>query len=120
VSDDVTADVDPPSGEPGGQPDLSIGRSVIVEVARLAALEVPDVLKVARRGPWWRAALAGPPIMVRVRADGVIVKLRIIVRPGADLVSTGARVRDSVGRAVERLLGLHVQEVNVLVDGIGL
>ena len=100
-------------------PDLSVGRGVIVEVARLAALEVPEVLRVARRGPPWRAALAGPPIMVRVRADGVIVRLRIIARPGADLAVTGRRVRDAVGRAVERLLGLQVQEVSVLIDGVG-
>jgi uncharacterized alkaline shock family protein YloU len=99
--------------------DLSVGRGVIVEVARLAALEVPAVLRVARRGPRWRAALAGPPVMVRVRADGVTVKLRIIARPGADLVATGRHVRDSVARAVERLLGLQVREVNVLVDGVG-
>jgi uncharacterized alkaline shock family protein YloU len=103
----------------GRIPNLSVGRSVIVEVARLAALEVPDVLKVARRGPRWRAALAGPPIMVRVRADGVTVKLRIIARPGADLAATGRRVRDAVGRAVERLLGLQVREVSVLIDGVG-
>lgn len=100
-------------------PDLSVGRGVIVEVARLAALEVPEVLRVARRGPPWRAALAGPPIMVRVRADGVVVRLRIIARPGADLTATGRRVREAVGRAVERLLGLQVLEVSVLVDGVG-
>jgi uncharacterized alkaline shock family protein YloU len=99
--------------------DLSVGRSVIVEVARLAALEVPDVLRVARRGPPWRAALAGPPIMVRVRPDGVVVRLRIIARPGADLADTGRHVREAVGRAVERMLGLHVQEVSVLIDGVG-
>ena len=84
--------------------DLSVGRSVIVEVARLAALEVPDVLRVARRGPRWRAALAGPPITVRVRADGVIVRLRIIARP-APTCRDGRLVRDAVGRAVERMLG---------------
>jgi uncharacterized alkaline shock family protein YloU len=105
--------------ETGGSPDLSVGRSVIVEVARLAALEIPDVLRVARRGPRWRAALAGPPVMVRVRADGVTLKLRIIARPGADLADTGRRVRDAVGRAVERLLGLRVNEVSVLIDGVG-
>jgi uncharacterized alkaline shock family protein YloU len=99
--------------------DLSVGRSVIVEVARLAALEVPEVLRVARRGPPWRAALAGPPIIVRVRAEGVVVRLRIIARPGADLAATGRRVRDAVGRAVERMLGLKVQEVSVLIDGVG-
>ena len=117
LPDDAALDAGPSSVELA--PDLSVGRSVIVEVARLAALEVPDVLRVARRGPRWRAALAGPPIMVRVRADGVVVRLRIIARPGADLAVTGRRVREAVGRAVERLLGMRVQEVSVLVDGVG-
>jgi uncharacterized alkaline shock family protein YloU len=99
--------------------DLSVGRGVIVEVARLAALEVPDVLRVARRGPRWRAALAGPAVMVRVRPEGVVVRLRIIARPGSDLAETGRRVREAVGRAVERMLGLEVREVSVLIDGVG-
>jgi uncharacterized alkaline shock family protein YloU len=116
---DPTEPHDAPGSAPDSGPDLSVGRSVIVEVARLAALEVPEVLSVARRGPRWRAALAGPPIMVRVRADGVTIRLRIIARPGADLADTGRRVRDAVGRAVERLLGLHVREVSVLIDGVG-
>ncbi len=105
--------------EPGLRPDLSVGRSVIVETARLAALEVPDVLRVDRGGPRWRALLAGPPIMVRVRGDVVSVRIRIIARPGADLVATARRVRAAVSAAVERLLGLRVGEVTVLVDGVG-
>ena len=40
-------------------PDLSVGRGVIAEVARLSALEIPEVLRVARGGPPWRVALAG-------------------------------------------------------------
>jgi uncharacterized alkaline shock family protein YloU len=101
------------------RPDLSVGRSVIVETARLAALEVPEVLRVDRGGPRWRAILAGPPITVRVRGDEVRVRLRIIARPGADLVATTERVRSAVAAAVERLLGLRVGEVTVLVDGVG-
>lgn len=108
--------VRPPADEPV---ELTVGRGVIVEVARLAALEIPEVLAVARRGPPWRAALAGPPIAVRVRKEGVEVELRIIGRPGADLVAAGRQVREAVGRAVERLLGLEVRSVTVLVDGVG-
>jgi len=99
--------------------ELTVGRGVIVEVARLAALEVPDVLQVARRGPPWRAALAGPPIMVRVGKDGIELELRVIARPGADLAAMGRHVRNAVGLAVERLLGQTVRSVTVLVDGVG-
>jgi len=117
--DDLVVDTQP-LGPASSQPvELSVGRGVIVEVARLAALEIPDVLRVARRGPPWRAALAGPPIMVRVRKEGVELELRIIARPGADLAAAGRRVRNAVGLAVERLLGLEVRSVTVLVDGVG-
>ncbi len=109
-----------PEGPPSAEPiELTVGRGVITEVARLAALEVPDVMRVARRGPPWRAALAGSPITVRVRKDGVDLELRIIARPGADLVATGRGVRNAVGLAVEKLLGLQVRSVTVLVDGVG-
>jgi uncharacterized alkaline shock family protein YloU len=109
-----------PLGPPTERPvELTVGKGVIVEVARLAALEIPEVLQVARRGPPWRAALAGPPVSVRVGTEGVEVQLRIITRPGADLVRAGRQVRDAVGRAVERLLGLEVRSVTVLIDGVG-
>lgn len=117
--DDLVVDTEP-LGPPASQPvELLVGRGVIVEVVRLAALEIPEVLRVARRGPPWRAALAGPPIAVRVRKEGVELELRIIARPGADLASAGRRVRDAVGLAVERLLGLDVRSVTVLIDGVG-
>ena len=54
-----------------------------------------------------------------LRREGVELELRIIARPGADLVVAGRRVREAVGRAVERLLGLQVRSVTVLVDGVG-
>ena len=117
--DDLLVDTEP-LGRPTSQPvELSVGHGVIVKVVRLAALEIPEVLRVARRGPPWRAALAGPPIAVRVRKEGVELELRIIARPGADLASAGRRVRDAVGLAVERLLGLDVRSVTVLIDGVG-
>ncbi len=100
-------------------PSLSVGRGVIVEMARLAALEVPEVLRVARGGPRWRAMLVGPPIRVRVRGDEVSLRLWLIARPGADMTALGAGVRAAVGAAVERLLGLRLGSVSVVVDGVG-
>jgi uncharacterized alkaline shock family protein YloU len=117
--DAIVVDAEP-AGPPSPTPiELSVGRGVIVDVVRQAALEIPEVLAVARRGPRWRAALAGPAIAVRVRPEGVEIELRIIARPGADLVAAARRVRDAVGLAVQRLLGLVVRSVTVLVDGVG-
>ena len=102
-----------------GAPVLSVGRGVIAEVARLAALEVPEVLRIGRAAPPWRVALAGSPIRVRVRAGEVSVRLWLVARPGADLVAATASVQRAVGTAIERLLGLRVAGVTVLVDGVG-
>jgi uncharacterized alkaline shock family protein YloU len=92
---------------------------VITEVTRLAALEVPEVLRVGRAAPPWRVALAGSPIRVRLRAGEVSLRLWVVARPGADLVRATTNVRAAVATAIERLLGLRVGGVTVVVDGIG-
>jgi uncharacterized alkaline shock family protein YloU len=100
-------------------PALSVGRGVIVEMIRLAAFEVPGVIRVARGGPAWRAVFRGAPVAVRVRGDQVDVRLWVVARPGADVTSVAQQVRTAVTGAVERLLGLHLRSVTVVVDGIG-
>ena len=100
-------------------PALSVGRGVIVEMIRLAAFEVPGVMRVARGGPAWRAVFRGSPVAVRVRGDQVDVRLWVGARPGSDVASVARQVRVAVTGAVERLLGLHLQSVTVVVDGIG-
>jgi uncharacterized alkaline shock family protein YloU len=100
-------------------PDLSVGPGVIRETVRLAALEVPGVLRVGRGGPRWRDVLGGAPIRVRIRDGRVDVTLRVVARPRQPLIPLTAQVRSAVGAAVERLLGMELGAVTVLVDGIG-
>jgi uncharacterized alkaline shock family protein YloU len=100
-------------------PVLAVGRSVIVEMVRLAALEVPGVIRVARGGPALRAWFAGSPVGVRVRDGRVSVRLWVIARPGVALVPLAAQVRSAVTGAIERLLGLEAGMVTVIVDGVG-
>lgn len=98
---------------------LSVGPGVIRETVRLAAIEVPGVIRVGRGGPRWRSALAGSPIRVRVRDGRVHVTIWLVARPRQQLVPLTEQVRGAVGAAVERLLGLELGGVTVLVDGIG-
>ena len=44
-------------------PMLSVGRGVIVDMARLAALEVPGRAAGRARRPDWRAFFRGPPVV---------------------------------------------------------
>ena len=98
---------------------LSVGPGVIRETVRLAALEVPGVLRVGRGGPRWREILGGSPVKVRVRDGRVHVTVWLVARPRQRLVPLTDQVRSAVAAAVERLLGMELGGVTVLVDGIG-
>jgi uncharacterized alkaline shock family protein YloU len=96
-----------------------VGRGVITELVRLAAMEVPGVARVGRGGPAWRRVLGGPAVSVQVRNDRVLVRLWVVARPGQPLTRLAGQVRVAVTATVERLLGLDLGAVTVLVDGVG-
>ena len=100
-------------------PSLTVGPAVITELVRLAAFEVPGVVRVGRGGPAWRAWLSGPSVRARLRDDRVEVRLWIVARPGHPLGPLTRQVRTAVAATVERLLGLELGAVTVLVDGVG-
>ena len=100
-------------------PELTVGRAVIAELVRLAALEVPGVVRVGRGGPPWRGWFSGPAVRIRIRDERVLVRLWLVARPGQPLAPLAGQVRTTVAATVERLLGLELGSVTVLVDGVG-
>ena len=105
-------------GTPGrGNERLTVSHGVIVEMVRVAALEVPGVLRVRRGGPL--AWLGGSPVRTRVSDSRVSVRVWVIARPGHALGPLVAQVHQAVGATIERLLGLELGEVTVVVDGVG-
>ena len=100
-------------------PQLDIGRPVVEQMVRLAALEVPGILRVGRGGIALAAWFAGPPVKVRLREGRVDVRLWVIARPAIALQPLAKQVSSAVGAAVERLLGLKLGALVVVVDGIG-
>jgi uncharacterized alkaline shock family protein YloU len=85
-------------------------------MVRLAALEVPGVLKVGRGGPL--ARLGGSPVRASVGDGKVSVRVWIIARPDYALTPLAVQVRQAVGATVERLLGMEIGEVTVVIDGV--
>lgn len=96
---------------------LTVTHSVVVEMVRVAALEVPGVLKVGRGGPL--AWLGGSPVRAQVGDGKASVRVWIVARPGHALRPLAAQVRQAVAATIDRLLGLEVGEVTVVVDGVG-
>jgi uncharacterized alkaline shock family protein YloU len=54
-----------------------------------------------------------------VQEGKVTVRLAIVARPGQALPPLVAAVRAAIGATVERLLGLELEAVSVVVDGVG-
>jgi uncharacterized alkaline shock family protein YloU len=100
-------------------PELTVGRGVIAELVRLAAFEVPGVARVGRGGPAWRRLVGGPAVSVRIRDERVVVRLWVVARPGHALAPLSEQIRATVAATVERVLGLELGAVTVLVDGVG-
>jgi uncharacterized alkaline shock family protein YloU len=100
-------------------PELSVGKGVITEMVRLAAVEVPGVARVGRRGPAWRSVIAGPAITTQLSEGGVRVRIWVVARPGQGLLPLTHQVRAAVSATVERMLGLQLESVTVTVDGVG-
>lgn len=98
---------------------LVVDKGVIDETVRSAALEVPGVLRVGRGGPAWRTWIAGRAVRTRVDDGRVTVRIWLVARPGQSLPALSARVRSAVSSAVERLLGLELESITVIIDGVG-
>lgn len=99
--------------------DLTIGPGVIAELVASAALEVPGVLRVGRGGTVLRRFFGEPAVSVRFDEERVRVRLWIVARPGQAIKPLTGQVGTAVAATVERLLGLGLAEVTVLVDGVG-
>lgn len=99
--------------------ELTVGRAVIAQLVRLAAIEVTGVARVGRARPAWASWLAGPAVRVRIRDERVLVRLHVVARPGQALGPLAAEVRSRIEATIERLLGLKLETVTVIVDGVG-
>jgi len=99
-------------------PVLAVSRPVVRDVLRRAALEVPGVVRVGRGGPAWRRLLGGG-VSIRIHDAQVDARLVVVARPGQPLPAVAADVRHAAAAAIERLLGLRLGAVSVVIDGVG-
>ena len=101
------------------RPTLAVSNGVVRDMVRLAAMEVPGVLRVGwAGGPLWRV-FAGRPVRVHIRDGAVEARVVVVARPGQPLAQLAADVQAAVTAAIERLLGLDLGAVTSRIDGGG-
>jgi uncharacterized alkaline shock family protein YloU len=99
----------------------TIAPDVLLTIARLSALSVPGVVRMA---PVPVAVdrlfkrLPDEGVRIEVRQMAVVVDLYLVMQPSADVHEVGRTVQDVVARAIQEMVGMNALAVNVHVEDI--
>ena len=99
----------------------SIAPGVLITIARLTALSVPGVAMIAsipggvnrlfRRG-------SGEGVRIEVDEDAVSIDLYLILARNTNVREVSRKVQAEVGRAIEDMVGMQVQRIDVHIEDI--
>jgi len=98
-----------------------IAPKVLITTARLTALGVPGVVGLAPiPGGVNRLFRRGDGEGVRIEVDGqaVSVDLHLIVGQGTNVRELGRKVQAEVARAIEELIGMSVQRIDIHIEDV--
>jgi uncharacterized alkaline shock family protein YloU len=101
---------------------VTIAPNVLVTIVQKAASSIPGVAELHDGPPAVKRLLGlhtvGEGVEVSVLNDQVIVDVYLIAHRGVDLLQMGWQLQHEVTRAIEDIVGMEVQEVNVHVEDV--
>lgn len=101
---------------------VRIAPQVLSTIVTNAALEIPGVARMAQpQDQWMRWLGRDVPhqgVSLTVKENTVSADLYLVVEMGADVVSVGTAVQEEVAAALEHIVGMQVQEVNVYIQDV--
>lgn len=95
----------------------TIAPEVLETIARLTTLAVPGVARMTSP-PGIRRLLGQDGVDIRVTGNSVQVKLYIVTEPHANMLSVGRQIQAEVTRAIQDLVGMEVQSVDVYIEDV--
>ncbi len=97
---------------------ITVDPEVLETIARLTALAVPGVVRIAP-GPQKARWLGGKEgVQITLRDGKVLVDLYIVVESGYNMLALGRQVQTEVIRAIQDMVGLEVEAVNVYIEDV--
>lgn len=96
---------------------ITIAPQVLVTTARLTALAVPGVARLIAP-PGMGRVFSSDGVRVLVEDDRVYVKIYVMTEPGANLLGIGRKIRSEVTRALENMVGVEVEAVDVYIEDV--
>jgi len=104
------------------QDTITIAPSVLITIARQAALDVEGVSHMGvipvDVGRLLRGQTLSSGVVLDVKERSVGLDLYLVVKPGTRMQETGGLVQQSVTRAIEDLVGMQVTRVDIHIEDV--
>lgn len=98
---------------------ITIAPQVLITTARLTALAVPGVARLIAP-PGVGRLLQSDGVKIKVVDEKVYVKIYVMTDPGANMLAVGRKIRDEVTRALEDMVGVDVEAVDVHIEDVAI
>jgi uncharacterized alkaline shock family protein YloU len=96
---------------------ITIAPEVLVTTARLTALAVPGVSRLASP-PGVGRLLPNEGVRVKIVDDKVYVKVYVMTDPGVNMLAVGRKIRAEITRALQDMVGVEVKAVDVHIEDV--
>ena len=104
------------------QDTITIAPSVLITIARQAAVDVKGVARMGTIPIDVTHLLKGNPmgsgVVLELEEGKVSIELYLIVKPGVNMRDVSREVQQSVTRSIQELVGMAVLKVNVHIEDV--
>ncbi|MBI5651933.1 MAG: Asp23/Gls24 family envelope stress response protein [Chloroflexi bacterium] len=101
---------------------VTVSPEVLIQLVQLTALTTPGVARLSRDHPNSVQRLfsgkASEGIRLALADDAVSLDLYVVADPDTHLLTLGQTLQREVGRAIQDVVGMPVQEINIHIQDI--
>lgn len=97
---------------------VTVKPEVLETIASLTSVQVPGVVRIAEKDLDRFLGIAGKGVEVEVHEGRVTVNLHLIAEPNLSLLRLGQAVQHEVTRAIQEMIGMPVEAVNVYIEDV--
>jgi len=99
----------------------TIAPEVLVTIARLTALEVPGVSRMAtipRTANRLLARGANEGVRLEIQEDEVFADIYLVLNNGVNILKVSRQVQAEIARSISEMVGMHIGKVNIHIEDI--
>ncbi len=99
--------------------EVTVDPDVLETIARLTARDVAGVARIAEKTDVERfLGIGSKAVQIAVVEGRALVELHLIAEPDVSLLALGRTVQREVTQAIQRMIGMPVEAVNVYIEDV--